>query len=108
MALDMQSQRLRFDPHSGSPQTIDTHFDFPTNVRTVPPPQAFINGFNIGFTSSDHHIFRQEINLSPPVVPSSSPRSVVVRGTFALRDSSGHYDDEYDGFIDVGVIVERE
>jgi hypothetical protein len=33
MALDMQSQRIRFDPHSGSPQTIDTHFDFPTNVK---------------------------------------------------------------------------
>lgn len=108
MALDMQSQRIRFDPHSGSPQTIDTHFDFPTNVKPVPPPQAFLNGFNIGFTGREHPIFRQEINISPPRITEANRRVIVVRGTFALRDSSGHYDDEYDGFIDVGVIVERE
>lgn len=53
-------------------------------------------------------IFRQEINISPPRITEANRRVIVVRGTFALRDSSGHYDDEYDGFIDVGVIVDRE
>jgi hypothetical protein len=60
------------------------------------------------FTGREHPIFRQEINISPPRITEANRRVIVVRGTFALRDSSGHYDDEYDGFIDVGVIVERE
>jgi hypothetical protein len=123
MPIDMKSFRVRFGPQEpnwkpGQAQRTDVGFTFPTPVRRHPPggelqgqpvAQSFINGFNIGFTGSDHEIFRQEINLSPPrfVVPGPGT-GVFVTAHFALRDSSGTFDDEYDGFIDVGVIVERE
>jgi hypothetical protein len=89
MALDMQSQRIRFDPHSGSPQTIDTHFDFPTNVKAIPPPQAFINGFNIGFTGREHPIFRQEINISPPRITEANRRVDRGKGHFRAQGQLG-------------------
>jgi hypothetical protein len=124
MPIDMRLLRARFGPEEGDwkpgqPQRRDVAFVFPTPVKTQPPPddpngdpipiaQSVINGFNIGFTGTDHEIFRQEINLSPPSIFPGPGTAVKVTVHFALRDDSGTFDDDYDGFIDVGVIVERE
>lgn len=100
MATDFQRQRFNFPSLAGSAQTQDRTFVFPSAVRRA---EAAINGFGIGFTKSDHHLFRQEIDA---VVRAVSGNSVTVRVTFALRDSSGVFDDAYDGYVDVLVIVE--
>jgi len=71
-----------------------------TRVRA----EAAINGFNIGFTNGDHHLLRTEIDAS---VVSVTLTTVRVRVTFSLRDSSGTFDDPYNGFVDVMVIVNR-
>lgn len=101
MAIDFQRQRFVFPSHSGSPHSLEQTFVFPTNIRRA---EAAINGFNIGFSSSDHHLFRQEIDAA---VTGISLNTVRVRVNFALRDSSGVFDDRYDGFVDVMVIVDR-
>ena len=100
MATDFQRQRFFFPSHSGSAQSVEQVFTFPSLVKKA---EAAINGFNIGFTSSNHHLFRQEIDAT---VTSISGNTVRVRVSFALRDSSGVFDDKFDGFVDVMVIVE--
>ena len=101
MAIDFQRQRFNFPSHSGSAQSLEMAFVFPTNVRRA---EAAINGFSFGFTSSDHHLFRQEVDAA---VTRITLTTVFVRVNFALRDSSGFFDDRYDGFVDVMVIVDR-
>lgn len=121
MPIDMKTWRVRFGPEepgwqSGQAQSREIGFGFPTRIKRYPEEderegepiaQSFINGFNIGFTGTDHEIFRQEINLSPPRILSGD-QAVEVTAYFALRDDSGTFDDDYNGFIDVGVIVDRE
>lgn len=101
MPVDFQSRRLSFPSRSGFIQTQEQTFDFPSSITKG---EAFINGFNIGFTDNDHEIFRQEINTG---IVRIIEDTITVRATFLLRDSSGNIDDRYDGFIDVVVVVDR-
>jgi|SRR4030095_177310 hypothetical protein len=101
MAIDFQRQRFTFAPFAGGPQSLEQSFTFPTQVRKA---EAAINGFNIGFTNVDHELFRQEVDAA---VTSVTGQTVVVRVSFALRDSSGVFDDRYDGWVEVLTIVDR-
>jgi hypothetical protein len=101
MATDFQLHRFTFPSHTGSAQTQDRTFVFPTNVQRA---EAAINGFNYGFTSDDHPLFRQAVDVS---ILSILLNRVTVRVSFALRDRSSFFDDAYDGFIDIIVIVVR-
>lgn len=101
MAIDFQRQRFTFPSHSGSAQSLEMAFVFPTNVRRA---ETAINGFSFGFTSSDHHLFRQEVDAA---VTRITLTTAFVRVNCALRDSSGFFDDRYDGFVDVTVIADR-
>lgn len=100
MAIDFISRRIVFPAHTGSAQDVDVDIAFAFPVRRA---ETVINGFNIGFTSSDHHLFRQEVNTAVRRIVGNV---VTVRAVFALRDSSGTFDDSYDGFIDVVVIAD--
>ena len=101
MATDFQRLRFVFPSHTGSAQSQDITAVFPTSVRRA---ETAISGFNIGFSSSDHHLFREEIFVS---VCRIVLNTVTVHVDFALRDSSGFFDDSYDGVIDVMVLVDR-
>ena len=101
MAIDFQRQRATFPSHSGSAQNIELTFVFPTRVTRA---ETSVNGFSMGFSQSDHHLFRAQVDTT---VVGISNNSVRVRVDFALRDSSGFFDDRYDGFVDVMTIVER-
>ena len=101
MPIDFRRLRATFPTHSGSAQTRELTFVFPTNVRNA---EAAINGFDYGFTSSDRELFRTQIDTT---VTSISANAVRVTVNFALRDRSGFFDDPYDGFVDVLAIVDR-
>jgi hypothetical protein len=101
MPIDFQSFRFTFPSRTGFAQTSEHTFDFPSNIIRA---ETFINGFSIGFTNSNHPIFREEVNTAIARVVEDT---VIVRTVFALRDSSGFFDDAYDGFIDVVVVVNR-
>lgn len=100
MPIEFLRQRITFPEHSGSPQDVDQDFVFRFRVNRA---ETFVNGFNIGFTNVDHHLLRQEINTA---VREISNNVVKVRAVFSLRDSSGNFDDPYDGFIDVVVVAD--
>lgn len=102
MTIAFRSRRITFPSHAGSAQDVDQDVTFPLKVRSA---ETFVNGFNIGFTKSDHHLFRQEVNTA---VRRITDNVVTVRTVFALRDSSGTFDDAYDGFVDVVVVADLE
>ena len=59
MAIELRSlPRFTFPSHSGGPQSRALTVGFPTAVRSA---VAAINGFRIGFTSSDHELFQKEV-----------------------------------------------
>ncbi len=66
--------------------------------------ESAINGINFGFSASDHHLYRAELDTAVTAITGNLVR---VRVTFALRDSSGVIDDPYNGFVDVLVPVDR-
>src|SRR5262249_50106877 len=97
MAIDFQFHRFTFPSDRGHAQSLEHTFVFPTNIIGS-KAQPVINGFNIGFSSSDHHLFRQQIDTSVTRILNNT---VTVICNFALRDSSGFFDDAYDGTVDV-------
>ncbi|MCB9568180.1 MAG: hypothetical protein H6710_13385 [Myxococcales bacterium] len=101
MTIDFQRQRASFPSHTGGPQSIELTFVFPSAIHKA---EAAINGFNIGYTRGDHHLLRTEVDANVVLV---SLNAVRVRVTFSLRDSSGNFDDPYNGYVDVMVIVNR-
>jgi len=101
MAIDFRKLGHTFPSHTGGPQSFDLAFTFPTNVHRA---EASIAGFNIGFSNSDHHLFRVEADAR---VTSINFGTVVVTVTYALRDSSGFFDDAYNGTVEVLLLVER-
>lgn len=101
MITDFQRVRFMFPAKTGSAQSQEQTVYFPTTVQKA---EAVLNGFSVGFTSSDHHLFRQQIDATVTRIYAGS---VTVRVDWALRDSSGYFDDPFDGYIDVVVIVNR-
>jgi len=67
-----------------------------------------INGFSIGFSGSDHELFRKEVDASAQITSGDEGPEVLVRVNFGLRDKSGVFDDPYEGFVDVVLIVDRD
>ena len=101
MAIDFQRQRADFPQHTGTAQTLNLTFAFPTHVKRA---ESAVNGFAFRFPLGDHHFHRAEVDTR---VLDITGKVVTVRVDFALRDDSGTFDDIYDGFVDVLVIVDR-
>jgi len=92
--------RFNFPQTTGRPQSITQAAVFGSRVNRA---DAAINGLDIGFSQSDHHLFREQVDVSTTI----NNNTVNVTVNFALRDSSGFFDDAYNGFVDVLVIVDR-
>ena len=103
MPLDFQASRFAFPSRTGFAQTQDQTFVFASNIKPG-KVQVMLNGFSIGFTASEHPIFREEVETSVVRIVNNT---VTVRVSLALRDRSGFFDDPYDGFADVVVLVDR-
>jgi len=98
--FDFQRVRFNFPPTTGRPQSSTLAVVFPSRVNRA---DAAVNGFDIGYSQSDHHLFRAQVDA----ITSINNNVVNVTVNFALRDSSGTFDDSYNGFVDVLVIADR-
>src|ERR1700757_4426332 len=98
-AVRFQTLNFDFLSATGSEQKLQKNAIFPSNVLQA---SAAIGGLEIGYTNSDHHLWKQTIKLKLDPVQNVVPVEV----TYLLRDSSGDVDDPYDGKIDVLVIAE--
>jgi hypothetical protein len=99
--IDFQRLRFNFPPTTGRPQSMTLAAVFNSRVARA---DAAINGFDFGFTDSDHHLFRAQVDAGT----STNGNVVNVTVNFSLRDSSGVFDDPYSGFVDVLVIADRQ
>jgi hypothetical protein len=98
--LDFRTARVNFPAKTGQPQPVTTTVVFPTNVRAA---NVAVNGFDVGYVGSDHHLLRTQIDTSSSI----NLNTVNVVTNLSLRDSSGNFDDSYSGFVDVLVIADR-
>jgi hypothetical protein len=100
MAIQMQTLHFEFPSVTGSIQTKVLTAFFGGTVQTA---VVMLQGFDIHYNNSDHHILREEIQLA---IESRIGTTVGVRATFLLRDDSGNIDDPYSGNINAVVIAD--
>ncbi len=91
---------IRFDPTSGQEQVEYGTVKFAGKVRTA---AVSINGFDIGYSDGDHHLWRQKVDLNVAKVDNDVVR---IQCRFLFRDSSGTIDDRFDGWVNALVIAD--
>ncbi len=97
--IDIQSQRVTFDRHTGSANTQRATFTFGTNLSNA---YSVIKGFNIQYSDGDRWILQEEVSTAT----SYSGKTVTVTVTILLRDNSGNIDDAFQGWVDVVVLAQ--
>jgi hypothetical protein len=104
MAIELQNlPRFTFSSASGGPQSQKKIIGFERAPRSA---VVAINGFKIGFTNKDRSLFEQTIDAHAIINSGGDGYNVTVTVTFALRDKSGIYDDPFEGYVDVVLIVD--
>jgi hypothetical protein len=85
---------LNFPRVNGSgPRTLNEAVRFANGVQNT---AAGLTGFMGRFSTADHHLLQLESDVASQ---SPGPSQLQVSGTYGLRDSSGNWDDDYDGLI---------
>jgi hypothetical protein len=102
MAIDFRHQRVSFDRSTGGPQRLPMRVDF---TRPVVRARAALAGFDARFTGGDLNLHQIQIDVD---VDRIERDAVLIVATLALRDASGRFDDEYQGWIEALVIAEVE
>ncbi len=99
MALEFREGWITFAPATGRRQRASRNVTFSGSVSTY---QVALKGYNIRYDNGDHHILELEVDLDG----SRSGNTVTVSGDFVLRDSSGNFDDPYEGWINFIVMAD--
>jgi hypothetical protein len=94
---------FNFNPTTGQPATLQLRT--PPFRGNVLKAQAMLAGFDITYRNGDHHVLREEIELSVNG-DAAHPNTVLVNAAFLLRDSSGNIDDPFSGSMKAVVIAE--
>ncbi len=90
---------IHFDATKGKKQREFATAVFKSKVKSA---QAVLKGFNIRYSDGDRHILEQEIDLD---IEKIEGNTVKVAADFLLRDSSGHIDDRFQGWVQCVVIA---
>jgi hypothetical protein len=104
--MEIRESSFNFPRTAGSgPQGAETTVSFARGVRAV---AAGIIGYSATFEDhSDQNFGRLIVELGAEI-SSVDPNSVIVRGSFGLRDWSNEWDDGYSGNIQYVVLAELE
>jgi hypothetical protein len=102
MPIDFQKRQVIFGPSRGQTQHQELLFTFTSNVSRA---EAEVIGYNIGFTNQDRALFRLQANAN--VISGINTPAVQVGVDYGLRDNTGTFDDNFDGVVDVMLIVDR-
>lgn len=101
MAFDFRPKHVDFVATTGgSNKQRDQRVTFSSAVRRA---EVVIKSFDMGYTSEDHHVWREKIQITN-IQPIGSSVSFDVE--YLFRDSSGNVDDRYSGSVDVVVMAE--
>jgi hypothetical protein len=108
MPLDWKADhqtRVVFESTTGGEQFTLHKVKFPFKVKRA---LALINGFKAGFTNNERPLGQIEVNTSIDHIETTQNKStVVVAVVFRLRDKGKDFNDPYEGFVDVGLIIEK-
>lgn len=99
MALEFREGWISFPRTTGRRQRVSRAVTFSGTVNTY---QVVLKGYNIQYDNGDHHILELELDLDS----SRSGSTINVSGDFVLRDSSGHFDDPYEGWMNFVVMAD--
>lgn len=101
--MDIRTSAFDF-PRTGEagPIGAQASFTFPRRVLRATVGMA---GYAAAFEGDDHHLGRLTVELRSSIDAADDTR-VTVDGSFALRDWSGEFDDDYSGRIDYVVLAE--
>jgi hypothetical protein len=94
MAIEFKVVRVEFPPTKGIEQRVQAQATFSGPVRLA---QVALQGFELGYTDNDHHIWTQRLVLSGPQI---SGNAVGFTAFLLFRDKSGTIDDRYGGFAE--------
>jgi hypothetical protein len=100
--IDFSSAKIDIPKSQGDDCSNDFVFVFPPN-SVVTRADVAIKGFELKFTGNDHHLYREMVKLTSFI----NGNTVKVVAKAGLRDKSGEYDDDYEGWVEVLVIVDR-
>ena len=100
MALEMRQVHIPMDITIGTKERERGSATFRGKVRSA---EAMLKGFNIRYTNGDHHVLEQEIDLD---VVRIDGNTVEIAADFLIRDSSGHIDDPYAGWVQAVVVAD--
>jgi hypothetical protein len=93
--IQFRNVSMKFDSSKGGEQTLTATVLFDTAVTSA---EAVLKGWKIGYSDGDHHLLFEEIAIKSVTI---NLNQVAVEVTFGLRDSSGNWDDAYDGYVNV-------
>jgi hypothetical protein len=101
--MQIVTSRISFGRFRGSgPRLIDQVVSFPTAVTKA---IAILTGTNFGFSPrDDHHLGMVEVSVQAAILPGNL--TVRVLADLGVRDWSGEWDDDYEGWINYAVIAE--
>ncbi|MCP3999891.1 MAG: hypothetical protein GY727_03175 [Gammaproteobacteria bacterium] len=99
MALQFREGWITFPTATGRRQRVSSNVTFSGNINSY---QVVMKGYNIRYDNGDHHVLELELDLDS----SRSGNNITVNGDFVLRDSSGNYDDPYEGWINFVVMAD--
>ena len=102
-----QTGTITFPSRSGSgPQGVGISVGFEKEIAQA---AVVMTGYSVRYTGSDHHVKSVEVRLHSQIF-NSTPNGpeVHVNGVLGLRDSSGNWDDAYEGEIHYCVIAEMK
>ena len=68
---------------------------------------SLLNGFKVEFPNNERPLGQMEVNTRRDRIENNG-RTVVVEVVFRLRDKDQNFNTKYGGFVDVGLVVERE
>lgn len=99
MALQFNEGWINFPATTGRRQRVSRSVNIPGTINSY---QVVLKGYNVRYDNGDHHILELEIDLDS----TRSGNTITVTGDFVLRDSSGNFDDPYEGWINYVVVAD--
>ena len=99
MALQFKEGWITFPPATGRRQRGSSTVTFSGTIRAF---QVVMKGYNIRYDNVDHRILELELDLDS----SRRGSTVTVNADFVLRDSSGNFDDPYEGWMNFVVMAD--
>ena len=99
MALEFREGWITFPAATGRRQRASRTVTFSGTINAY---QVALKGYNIRYDDTAHHILELELDLDS----TRSGNTITVNGDFVLRDSSGNFDDPYEGWMNFVVMAD--